>query len=77
MGNSIEVFFVIFAMSLWFLFPIGIFVAMNNIDRYGKDMVRLGHREEDKVHLPAKAIKKASTAWYPHWPAFIQRLRHH
>jgi hypothetical protein len=77
MGSPIEVAFVIVAMSLWFVFPVGLFIAMNHIDRSVDGVVQLGN---DPAGMPAKVkpeMNKPSSHWRPHWPMFIQRLRHH
>jgi hypothetical protein len=77
MGNPIEVAFVVVAMSLWFVFPVGLFIAMNHIDRSVDGVVKLGNEAADPNLNSAPAMKKSSSHWRPHWPMFIQRLRHH
>ena len=76
MGSTIEIIFVIAAMSLWFLFPIGLFVAMNSIDCSVESVVKLGH--DPVVATEIKKIPSFSKdTWRPHWPIFLHRFRHH
>ena len=77
MGSPIEITFVIIAMSLWFIFPVGLFITMNHIDRSMDGVVQLGHEPVGTEAKVKAMVKKHTPAWRPHWPQFIQRLRHH
>jgi hypothetical protein len=78
MGSPLEIFFVILGMSLWILFPIGMFISIGHLDKNTDQFVQLDHlRERSLEEIPK--MKKASRkhSWRPHMPAFMRRLRHH
>jgi hypothetical protein len=76
-GSHIEIAFVFIAISLWFIFPVGLFIAMNHIDKSVDGVVQLGHEPVGTEAKVKALVKKHATAWRRHWPQLIQRLRHH
>lgn len=41
MGNEWEVFFTIFVLSLWVLFPAGVFLSMSHVDKNTDQIIRM------------------------------------
>lgn len=48
MGNDWEVAFTIFVLSLWILFPVGMFLSMSHVDKNTDQIIRL----EKLRHFP-------------------------
>lgn len=48
MGNEWEVVFTIFILSFWILFPVGMFLSMNHVDKNTDQVIQL----EKIRHLP-------------------------
>jgi hypothetical protein len=79
MASPLEIFFVILGMSLWILFPIGMFLSVAHLDKNSDQLVRLDHLRNGSIEEERTLIKKVSPkhSWRPHMPAFMRRLRHH
>lgn len=49
MGNTLEILFVVIAMSFWVLFPIGIFLSVSKLDKNTDQVIRLEHLRHEPV----------------------------
>jgi hypothetical protein len=47
-SSTFEVVLTIFLMSFWFLFPIGMFLSVSNVDTNTDQIIRLGHHEHNQ-----------------------------
>lgn len=58
MGNTLEIIFVVIAMSFWILFPIGIFLSVSHVDKNTDQIVRLEslRHEPEEVDARGKPI---------------------
>lgn len=60
MGNTLEIVLTILGLSFWFLFPIGMFLAVSRIDKNTDQVVRLEkyrQREERYQHYQYGKIR--------------------
>lgn len=78
MGHPMEVLFVIGCLSLWVLFPIGIFLSVSHVDKNTDQVIRLEKLRHTSMPEPRRVSKpKASGFHLPQWATFNRRsLRH-
>lgn len=76
MGSTLEVILTIFAMSFWFLFPIGMFLSVSRLDKNTDQVVRLENLRATSTGKAADRYRYEKFDWHHPILGFKRWLQH-